>query len=101
MTEHTTDTAAHQHVNAYGIFIWLTVITVVEVGGVIVFDMPQVAKAIFLVGTAIAKALLVALYFMELRWEKKLIVAMIVTPVVLAIAFVLVLFPDIVYGFWS
>ena len=64
--------------------------------------LPRKALVIFLVGTAIAKAALVALYFMELRFEKKLVIFVIAAPIVIAIAYVLVLFPDIVVGgYWE
>jgi cytochrome c oxidase subunit 4 len=66
------DTAAHETPNYMAIFWWLAGLTVVEVGYSTV--LPHRYKALLiigLVGFAIVKASLVALYFMHLKYEPK------------------------------
>ncbi|MCB9799628.1 MAG: cytochrome C oxidase subunit IV family protein [Candidatus Omnitrophica bacterium] len=79
-----------------GIFGWLVVLTVIEIVAANL-GLPKLALAIFLVGTALAKVLLIALYFMHLKFESGLIWWIPGIPMALAVFFVLMLFPDIVY----
>ena len=92
-------TRERTHVNALKIFGWLVVITAAELGLVIV-DMPKKLLVPLLLGSAIAKAALVAFYFMDLRFERRLVLAVVTLPILTAVAFVLLLFPDIVSGYW-
>ena len=59
---------AHAHPNYWAIWLYLSVLTVVELG---VASLPwsQRIQLLILLGLAIWKALLVALFFMHLRWE--------------------------------
>lgn len=50
------------------IFIWLTVLTAIEVA-VAAVPMPEVIQIGLLVGIAIVKAALVVLYYMHLRYD--------------------------------
>lgn len=79
------------------IFGWLLLLTLIEVGATF-FSMPKKTLAAFLIGTALVKALLVALYFMHLRHEVRLILAIVVLPMLIAVLFFFGLFPDIVVG---
>jgi cytochrome c oxidase subunit 4 len=77
------------------IFAWLAVLTVVEI---VASQLPLAkrAVAVILIATALIKASLVALYFMHLRHETKLIISMVVIPTLIAILFLVGIFPDIV-----
>ena len=100
-TVETPETKAHAHPN-YGA-IWLTLLglTVVEL---VVAQLPKWLPdvqgitrimIILLVGLALAKALLVALFFMHLRFERKTFVVIVSAPVILAVVLVLALLPDV------
>jgi len=77
------------------IFKWLIALTIVEVF-VAWLPLPKASVATLLVVSAVAKAALVALYFMHLMSEKFLILLMVIFSFVLSVIFVLGLFPDIV-----
>ena len=85
--------AEHHGPSYMAIFWYLAVLTVVEIG-VIFLPIPKVAIAVLLVSMASAKAILVALYFMHLRFETKTLGYIALTPVVIAVLLVLVLLPD-------
>ena len=59
-----------EHPKYMNIFWWLTGLTVLELL-VVIPDFPTVVKAILLIGLACAKAILVANYFMHLKFERK------------------------------
>lgn len=79
-----------------GIYGWLIALTVLEVG-VVLAGWPRTAIAVFLVATALAKALLIALYFMHLKFDRRWVWLLPGIPVAIGIVFVLALFPDIVF----
>ena len=58
---------AHTEPNYMAIFGWLFVLTVVEIA-VIFLPIAKLLIAIMLVGLALSKAALVAMYFMHLRF---------------------------------
>lgn len=78
-----------------GIYGWLIALTVLEVG-VVLTGWPRTAIAVFLVATALAKAMLIALYFMHLKFDRRWVWLLPGIPVAIGIVFVLALFPDIV-----
>jgi cytochrome c oxidase subunit 4 len=78
------------------IYSWLIGLTVLEVG-VVLGGWPKAAVVSMLVATAIAKALLIALYFMHLKFDRRVVWLLPGIPVVVGIVFVLALFPDIVF----
>ena len=81
----------------YGIaFVWLMVLTAVEVGAAYL-QLPRNAFVAIILGSAAGKAMLIALAFMHLKDEKPLVWLLPGIPVLLAILFVAALFPDIVY----
>ncbi len=82
------------------VFLWLCIFTVIEIG-VTYIAMPKKLLVTFLIGTALVKAILVALYFMHLKFEGKLVWSMVLIPSVIATVFLLALFPDIVYSYWD
>lgn len=79
------------------IFGWLVVFTVLEIGATFL-KVDKKTLAAILIGTAVIKASIVAAFFMHLLHEVKLILWTVFTPVVIAIVFLLILFPDIVIG---
>jgi cytochrome c oxidase subunit 4 len=80
-----------------GIFGWLVVLTVLEIGAT-QLHLARATLASILILTALVKATIVALYFMHLRHEVKLILGMIIFPILIAAIFIIGLFPDIVIG---
>jgi cytochrome c oxidase subunit 4 len=88
---------AHKATNYMLIFYWLAALTVVEVA---VAYLPASMRALMvasLVGLAIAKATLVAMYFMHLRFETRTLSLIALTPPFLLILFVVVTYPDIAW----
>ena len=87
--------AERAHPNYVAIWMWLVVLLV---AGVLASYLPLGKSAviflIFLVATI--KALLVALYYMHLRFERGMIYAMAIVPVVLVVVLTFLLFPDFV-----
>ena len=84
---------AHRHPNYMTIFWWLLVLTVLEIG-VIYMPMARILIAILLVGMALSKASLVALYFMHLRFERLTLGLIAMTPLILCVFLTLMLLPD-------
>jgi cytochrome c oxidase subunit 4 len=84
---------AHAEPNYMAIFGWLFVLTVVEIG-VIFLPIAKLLIAIMLVGLAITKAALVAMYFMHLRFERRTLAVIAVTPMLLCVLLVFALLPD-------
>ena len=70
------------------VFLGLAVLTAIEVGIAFV-GLSRTATILILVGLAVWKALLVALYYMHLRFESIRLILMVVAP--LPLAFILVL----------
>ena len=79
------------------IFWWLFALTILEVG-VTFLSIPKLAMGTLLVGMALGKACLVALYFMHLKFEKRTLGLIALTPLVLCTFLVFMLLPD---GTWS
>ncbi|HJO26114.1 MAG: caa(3)-type oxidase subunit IV [Planctomycetes bacterium] len=92
--------AVHPKVNAIKIFLWLAVLTAAEVGVVYLHLSPTLLAAL-LVGTAVVKAVLVASFFMHLKFEGKLILWMVGGTMILAAFFLLMIWPDIVGDPWA
>ena len=94
-TEHS---HAHHH-QQHGIrryimvFWWLLALTIVEVG-VIFMPIPRFLVAILLVGAALSKASLVAMFYMHLRLERRTLGLIALTPLVICVLLVFALLPD-------
>ncbi len=84
----------HKDPNYMAIFWWLLALTSLEVS-VAVTNLPTPAKASLLVAMALAKAILVAMYFMHLRFERLTLGAIVLTPLILCVFLLLMLFPDL------
>lgn len=100
MSETTTDAphdAASSHARQYlAIFAVLTLLTVLEVGVAYVQGHRHaVMTALF--GLAVVKAAFVALFFMHLKWESRVLRLLVVIPLSLPVLYALVLITE---GIW-
>ena len=64
-----TEVSRHSHPNYIGIWLALAGLTVLELGTLFLRQWPKKLVILILVAMAVYKALLVALYFMHLRFE--------------------------------
>ena len=78
------------------IYGWLVALTVLEVR-VVLMGWPKAAVVTMLIATALAKAMLIALYFMHLKFDRPAVWFLPAVPVALATFFVGMLFPDLVF----
>ena len=85
---------AHKEPNYIGVFWWLLALTIIEIA-VIYMPVARLIIVILLVGMALTKAALVALYFMHLRFESVTLGVIALTPLVLCLFLILMLSPDI------
>jgi cytochrome c oxidase subunit 4 len=85
---------AHAEPNYMGVFWWLLALTILEVA-VIYLPVAKMVIVILLVAMAISKAVLVALYFMHLKFERTTLGMIALTPFVLCVFLILMLLPDI------
>lgn len=82
------ESPAARQPNYIAVFFGLFVLTVIEVG-IAFIGLGRTTTILVLVGLAIWKAMLVALYYMHLRFEPPRLVLMVLAP--LPLAFILVL----------
>lgn len=82
-------TVEHKHPNYIAIWIYLAVLTAIEVGVVMTHILARNWLIITLLLLAAWKALLVALYFMHLKFEPKRLVIMVLAPLPLAVILVM------------
>jgi cytochrome c oxidase subunit 4 len=88
-----TDTT-HSEPNYMGVFWWLLILTIIEIA-VIYLPMAKLVIAILLIVLAVTKAVLVALYFMHLKFERATLGFVALSPFVLCVFLILMLLPDI------
>ena len=86
-------TAEHKHPNYMNIFWALAILTVAEL---IVIFLPfgKFANGTLLCALALAKASMVAMYFMHLKFEVRTLAMIAITPLLIATLLVFVLLPD-------
>ena len=84
----------HAEPNYIGVFWWLLALTIIEIA-VIYMPLAKLIIVILLVGLALTKATLVALYFMHLKFERATLGWIAVTPLLLCLFLILMLSPDI------
>lgn len=83
----------HAEPNYMAVFYWLAALTVIEV--VVTFlPLTKLAIGAILVVLAFSKASLVALYFMHLKFERRTLLLIAVTPVLLCVFLMFMLVPD-------
>lgn len=87
-------TTAHTEPNYMAVFWWLLALTVLEIA-VIYMPLARMIIVILLVGLALSKATLVALYFMHLKFERVTLSLIAITPLVLCVFLIFMLSPDI------
>jgi len=76
------------------VFYVLLVLTIVEVA-IVYLGLPKLLLAALLVIAAVWKASLVAMHFMHLKFEKRTLALVALTPFVLCVFLILMLMPDI------
>jgi cytochrome c oxidase subunit IV len=87
----------HDHPNYMAIFWILLVLTIAELATAMIPTggaYPYPLKVALLVGMALGKAALVAAYFMHLRFERSTLSLIAVTPLLLCVFLLFMLFPD-------
>ncbi|MBI2358054.1 MAG: cytochrome C oxidase subunit IV family protein [Deltaproteobacteria bacterium] len=87
-------TGAHAEPNYIAVFWWLLALTILEIA-VIYMPFTRLVVVILLVGLALTKAMLVALYFMHLKFERLTLWIIALTPLILCVFLILMLTPDI------
>jgi len=85
---------AHVEPNYMKVFWWLLALTLFEVA-IIYAHIPRLFLVVALVLTAIIKALLVAINFMHLRFERWTLIAVTILPLLLIVDLLLGILPDI------
>ena len=83
------ETTAHKHPNYVLIWVYLAVLTAVEVGVAFVSHFSKTTLLIILMFLAVWKALLVALYFMHLKFEKWNLRFVAIIPIPLALILII------------
>ncbi len=87
----------HQSPSYFAVWVWLVFLFIISLVAVYLpFSLAATATIIFVI--AAAKALLVAGYYMHLKFEQKFLRYVAIIPVVLFIGMTLTLIPDIVYN---
>ncbi len=94
----TTVPTPHHHVNYYAIFATLVALTVVTVGVYFLHPESELVKILLALLIASVKALLVAYFFMHLKFEGKLIYTIFIIPLLLCVLLVVALIPDVLRG---
>jgi cytochrome c oxidase subunit 4 len=89
----------HQEPNYMRVFYSLFILTVLEVGvayiNLIWKGFPLLILGVVLIMLALAKAVLVAMYFMHLKFEKRALGIIAMTPLILCTLLILALLPDL------
>lgn len=83
----------HEAPNYIAVFWWLLGLTITEVI-VIFLPVARLVIGLLLVGLALSKASLVAMYFMHLRFERRTLALIAITPLVLCLFLLFGLLPD-------
>jgi caa(3)-type oxidase subunit IV len=90
-------TETKHHPNYLAVWAWVMGLAIVSVLAS-QLHLPSWAGALIIYGAAVIKAMLVALYFMHLRWERVLIVTLVTIPLLLFIVLTVSLLPDFVFA---
>ena len=83
----------HVEPNYFRVIIVLTILTITEIA-VVFAPLPKLSIGILLVGFALTKAIIVAMYFMHLKFEKSTLAVIAATPLVLCTLLMFALLPD-------
>lgn len=88
----------HHHVNYIAIFLALVVLTAITVGVYFLHPTSDLVKILLALLIASVKAILVAYFFMHLKFEGKLIYTIFIVPLLLCVLLVVALIPDVLRG---
>ena len=88
------ESTEHKHPNYIAVWAVLFVMTVVEVGVAMLSHIPRPVLILALVGLAIWKALLVAMYFMHLKFEPRRLLFVVLAPLPLAVILVVIVLQE-------
>jgi cytochrome c oxidase subunit 4 len=91
-------TTARKHPNYMGVWGALFLLTVVEVAVALLHFLPKHWLILMLVSLAIWKALLVALYYMHLKFERLRVAILAASPLPLAFILVLAVLTEYVWA---
>jgi cytochrome c oxidase subunit 4 len=94
MSAHTPESIAQEERRYFQIFIWLGILTVLEIG-ITYLDISKMVIGGGLVLLAASKAALVALYFMHLAHDHPSLTWLALTPAILCVFLVFMLLPDL------
>src|SRR5687768_672167 len=86
----------HHAVNYYRIFGYLVVLTIITVAVAFVHLESELMKVLVALTIASIKACFVALFFMHIKFEGKLIRFVLYVPLILTVSLIAALIPDIV-----
>jgi cytochrome c oxidase subunit 4 len=84
--------------NYIGVFWWLVGLTIAELLAAVVPIgpmYPKIVQATLLIGLALGKAGLVAMYFMHLKFEKRTLGIIALTPLLICTLLIISLLPDL------
>lgn len=84
-----TGSGGHAEPNYMGVWLGLFLLTMAEVGVAFLSGIPKSVIILILIGLAVWKALLVALYYMHLRFEPNRLRMVALAPLPLAVIMVL------------
>jgi cytochrome c oxidase subunit 4 len=85
----------HHEVPYFMIFIALCVLTAITVGVAFITFPSELINVLIALAVAFVKGSLVALFFMHLKFEGKLIYMMVIVPLILCVLIICALIPDI------
>ena len=88
--------AEHKHPNYIGVWVGLAVLTLLELG-VAFLSWSKTVIILILLGLALWKALLVALYYMHLRFEPNRLRILAVAPLPLAVIMIIAVITEYVW----
>lgn len=84
----------HTIPNYMAIFWWLLGLTIAEIAWAVLPHHSELVLAGGIVALAIVKAVLVAMYFMHLKFERRTLGLIALTPPLLLVMFVCITYPD-------
>lgn len=85
MADESVHVAERKGPNYYLVWLYLLILTVVEVGVAFISQLPETWLILILLFLALWKAALVAMYYMHLKFEPPRLVVMVLAPIPLAI----------------
>jgi cytochrome c oxidase subunit 4 len=88
------ESTEHKHPNYVAVWAVLFVLTVVEVGVAMLSHIPRHILILALVGLAVWKAVLVAMYFMHLKFEPRRLLLVVLAPLPLAVILVVIVLQE-------